>query len=170
MAGAVRRNCTNPLNARAHESKQPNSTEHDDHTNRCDTALSSRGWLHDVCGTPWHNTEEKQLRLNHQCRLVRILADLWLRRPVTTGYADWLRRQPTVTGYAGWLRRLVTPAGYGDWLRWWWTEAHGVETIEVETKTGRYEMMKGRDDGIVKWRSGVTKLQGDNVKVAHRLK
>ena len=40
-----------------------------------------------------------------------------------------------------------------------------METIETESKTGRYKMTKGGDDGIVKWRSGVTKLQGDKVKV-----
>ena len=153
MAGPVRRSCANPLNARAHGPQQPNNIEHDDHTSRGETALSSRRWLHDVGGTPWRNTQSEAAPLKPS---LLVNEDGWGTRVEKAGY-NWLSRlvtpAATETGYVGWLRRLVTPAGYGDWLRWWWTEAHGVETIEVETKTGRYKMTKGRDDGIVKWRS-----------------
>ena len=64
-----------------------------------------------------HDTkpEAKQLRLNHQCRLMTMVAELWLRRPVTIGYADWLCRQARETNmlavYNHWLRELVMETG-----------------------------------------------------------
>ena len=48
--------------------------------------------------------EAKQHCLNHSCWLMRKVRELWLRRPVASGFADWLRRQTTETGYAGWLQ------------------------------------------------------------------
>ena len=44
----MRRNCTNPLNARVHGSPQPNSTGHDGHTRAEVTLLSAVG---DDCTT-----------------------------------------------------------------------------------------------------------------------
>ena len=141
-AGAERRSCTNPFNARAHGSQEPSSTEHDDHTSRGDTALSNKGWLHDVGGAPWRNTRRVAAPLKSSVLVSEGGCETRVKK---VGYSR-LCRLVTTTGYVSWLRRLVTSAGYGEWLRWWWIDAHGVETIEVETKTGRYEMTKGRDD------------------------
>ena len=60
--------------------------------------------------------EAKQICLNHQCWLMRMVMVRGLRRLVTTGYANWSCRQATETGYAGWLQGLVTTTGYASWL------------------------------------------------------
>ena len=96
-----------------------------------------------------------------------MVAERWLRRPVTTGYADRLRRLVMLAGYGDWLcwlvtttgyadrlRRLVMLAGYDDWLRQLVTETgSGDDELKRmawrQSKTGRYEMTKGRGDGIV---------------------
>ena len=142
-AGAVRRSCTNPLNARLHGSHQPNNTGHDDHTSRGDTVPSSRGWLHDAGGTQWRNTRSEAAPLKPSV----LVNEAGCRTLVKKAGYNWLCRLVTTT---------VTPADYRDWLRWW-LETHGGETIEIETKTGRYELTRGRDDRRIideaEWRS-----------------
>ena len=69
--------------------------------------------------------EAKQLRLNHQCWLMRMVADRGLRSrlqlAMPTVYAGRLRRLVMLAGYAGKLGRLIcwlfTTTGYVSWLR-----------------------------------------------------
>ena len=69
------------------------------------TLLSAVG---DDCTTlvaPCDATSEvKKLHVNHECRLMKMVLELRLRRLVIMGYAEWLLRQAIETGYAGWLR------------------------------------------------------------------
>ena len=137
-AGAVRRSCTNPLNARPHGS-QPTSTEHDDHTDEV-TPLSAVG-----DDTPWRNTRSEATP--HSCWLMRMVAERGLRRPVTTGYADRLQRLVMLAGYDDWLRRLGT-------LMMNWSAWRGDNRSRDEDRT------IWNDEGT-RWRgSEVTKLQG----------
>ena len=82
-AGAVRRSCTNPLNARANGHNNPIALST---TTQVEVTLLSA--VGDDCTTlaaPLDSTRrEKQLRWNHPYWLMRMAAERGLRRPVTS--------------------------------------------------------------------------------------
>ena len=149
-----------PAQRTSTRSQQPNSTEHDDHTSRGDTTLSSRGWLHVVGGTPSRNTRSEAAPLKPSVlvnedgcgKLVKKAGYNWLCRLVTSAdYGDWLHWLVTTIGYVSWLRRPVKVIM--NWSAW-----RGEDRSRDEDRT------IWNDEGT-RWRDrrDVTMLQDDKV-------
>ena len=162
-AVAVRCSFTSLLNARAHVSQQPKNTEYDDHTSRGDTAVSSRGWLHDIGGTPWCSIRSKAAPLKSSVLvdedgwgiLVEKAGYNWLCWLVTpAGYGDWLCWLVTVTGYASWIRRLVKVMM--NWSAW----CGDNQSRDEDRMIGNDEGMRWQGSEVTKWSDEVTRWRG----------